>query len=123
MNSEPDSFDELFRCHFQPLIWFLVKQGFSPEDARDAAADAMVSVCREWRPQHPRAWVYTTAIRIAQKKPQRDLLGIKKAIEAGWAGSRGDDLWLAAEVGDYAEVLALLAMLTETQRTAVVWRM
>lgn len=60
---EPE-FDTFFRTTMPVLLAFLIKSGGNLEQAKDAAAEAMIDAYKQWDAiEHPKAWVYKVAVR------------------------------------------------------------
>jgi RNA polymerase sigma-70 factor (ECF subfamily) len=118
-------FDDFFRDNLAALRAFVIKNGFSYEEAADAAQEAMVGACRAWGYiSAPRAWVYRVAIRSAVRTVARQNDGVRRAVAGGWATSReqvaADQL---AAVDEQPLVEVLLARLPERQRAVIAWHL
>ncbi len=118
-------FDDFFRDNLAALQAFVIKSGFSREEAADAAQEAMVGACRAWDYiSTPRAWVYRVAIRSAIRAAARQTDGIRRAVAGGWATSSqqaaADQL---AAVDEQPLVEVLLARLPDRQRAVIAWHL
>ncbi len=122
MSREPDAFEEFFRRHFRHVVGFLVTLGFELDKAREVTSEAMYRAYLNWSTiSYPRAWVYTTAERIAVHESRRDADGIVRAIRGGWAAPPLIDP--CKVVDGYAEVVTVLSALPPAQRHVMAWFM
>ena len=118
-------FDEFFRQNLAALQGFVIKNGFSREEAADAAQEAMVRACHSWDYiSAPRAWVYRVALRSAVAAAARHDDGIRRAVAGGWAitseHAATDQL---AVIDERPLVEILLAKLPTRQRTVLAWHL
>ncbi|GAA2492966.1 RNA polymerase sigma factor [Winogradskya humida] len=56
--------DEFVRDDFLPVVWSLVAQGASVEEATDATQQAMIVACQKWPHPSPHAFVRLVAKRV-----------------------------------------------------------
>lgn len=111
-----------FRRDFPTLVAFLMKDGFSRDDAADATEEAMVEAHVQWdRIREPRRWVRTVARRHAIKAARRRRRGVQKAVRGGWLSSAHDDRQRIAAVDEHSRVVALLARLPGMQRSVMAY--
>ncbi|MFJ6394049.1 RNA polymerase sigma factor [Streptomyces sp. NPDC091972] len=67
-----EEFEEFFRAWFPRLVAIMVRRGYSLEDAKDSATDAMISLLQNWeKVSHKVAWVTLTANRLALRSAMR----------------------------------------------------
>ncbi|CCH35642.1 sigma-70 family RNA polymerase sigma factor [Actinosynnema sp. NPDC047251] len=117
-----EAFDEFFRADFARLIAFLVKLGYRPEDAEDAAGEAMAGLCAAWdRVEHPAAWVRLVAKRQALRFARRDVQRAVREVLARRADGPVDDQ--GPEVEDVLWLAEVLADLRPRERDVVVMSM
>lgn len=83
-----DGFVEFFDEQFVAVVRFLVGQGYSREEAEDAASEAMVCAMDAWRAvRYPNAWVRRVALRKVAGKRRRDGDEPRRGLVSGWAVS------------------------------------
>ncbi|MGI5503020.1 RNA polymerase sigma factor [Lentzea sp. CA-135723] len=126
MSDSPDDFDEFFRTDLPQLIRFLVRSGWGWEDARDAAAEAMLSAYQGWiEIDHPRAYVRKAACRVAAQQRRRDHERLQRSIRGGMTTPEHDDPYAMfdARMDATRRLVALLKLLPDKQRTVLVWHL
>jgi RNA polymerase sigma factor (sigma-70 family) len=123
VSSPGEDFDEFFRADLPQLIGFLVHAGWNWEDARDAAAEAMLSVYQGWvEIDHPRAYVRKAAIRIATAQRRRDRERTLRSIRGTPTPEQTDPYPLLDDRMDAARRLAaLLKQIPDKQRLVLIW--
>lgn len=121
-----EDFDEFFRAELPQLIRFLIHAGFSWEESRDAAAEAMLSAYQGWSEiQHPKAYVRTAAQRIAGHHNRRDRERALRSIQGGLVTpDQTDPFPMIDEALDaLPRLLALLDQVPIKQRLVLVWHL
>jgi len=115
-----DDYDAFFSSSFDPVRRALVLMFADAAIAEDATQEAFARAYRRWSRvsgmDDPTAWVYVVAVNVARRAVRRRRLLAWRDDEPRSAGD------VAAAVVASVTVHALLADLTERQRTAVVLR-
>jgi RNA polymerase sigma factor (sigma-70 family) len=102
-------------------VAFVRRLGYSLEDAKDAAAQAMTDACCRWQEiNEPRPWVRVAARRIALYEARHRRAGVNKAIRV-WAESRHEEVDQLYPMEGRLRVLALLDCLPDQQREVMAW--
>jgi RNA polymerase sigma factor (sigma-70 family) len=116
-------YEEFFRQEYPELVAFLRANGFNPEEAKDAAEDAMTDAYRSWVAiASPRKWVRTAAYRIACRAVARRKEEFRRVVENGLF----DSVYYDRSLEDRAEqeqILQLLDKLPVTQRQVMAWHL
>jgi DNA-directed RNA polymerase specialized sigma24 family protein len=117
-----EDFREFFRREISPLVTFVNRAGFGWHQACDAAQDAMVKAYVEWPGlTQPRAWVRTTAYRIAKAEAVRSKDGVLRAVAGGWSVSTHIDPDVAILGYEHEQLLKLLGSLPPRQQPILAW--
>jgi RNA polymerase sigma factor (sigma-70 family) len=123
LKRESDDFDPFFRDQYPRLVKHLVTLGFSDEEAKDAASEAMIEAYRRWDVINcPGAWVRVVARRVASRSAARYRDGLRRAAALETSAGvfrESDEQALFKE--DQRVVLALLAGLPARQRVVMAW--
>ncbi|GAB3903233.1 sigma-70 family RNA polymerase sigma factor [Kibdelosporangium lantanae] len=119
-----EDFSEFFQAETGPLVTFVRRTGVGLEQARDAAQEAMTRAFLEWAElRQPRAWVRTTAIRIAIAEDLRARDGIVRAVVGGWTVSTHVDPDVAVLSYEHEQLLKDLNTLPLRQRLVMTWKL
>jgi len=79
---DEQEFEAFFAAEYPGLVRHVVAQGYRPEQAVDAAEDAMTQLLISPDVQNPRAWLRVTARRTAQRASQRDRRRAELSVQA-----------------------------------------
>jgi RNA polymerase sigma-70 factor (ECF subfamily) len=119
-----DEFTAFFDRDFDRLVGFLCKSGYDREIARDAAAEAMTELLRQWSEvTAPKAWVRTVGSRIAFRLLAEGPRSVKAAIAGCWSTTDRADDRTRAVVEEQPAVVALLRQLPDVQREVMAWHL
>jgi RNA polymerase sigma factor (sigma-70 family) len=81
-----EAFEVFFADDFPRLVGFLITMGYGSGLAQECAAEAMLKAHERWLDlDQPRAWVRKVASRMALQEGTRDVDGVRRAVEGGWA--------------------------------------
>ncbi|MGV9365627.1 RNA polymerase sigma factor [Amycolatopsis sp. NPDC003731] len=117
-----EEFTAFFDRDFDRLVGFLCKSGYDREIARDAAAEAMTELLRQWSEvAAPKAWVRTVSRRIAFRLLAEGPRSVKAAIAGCWSTTDLADDQPRAVVEEHPAVVALLRQLPDAQREVMAW--
>ncbi|MEY9932577.1 RNA polymerase sigma factor (sigma-70 family) [Catenulispora sp. GP43] len=116
MDSTEMGFDGFFRQHYSRYVAYLIKLGFTRQEAEDATNEAMTEVYRRWsQVTNPIAYVYRTVLNQAVAERRRSDRGLDAASRA----VSGDPRHLfdgVAYKDDHILLLDLLRRLPPNQR-------
>jgi RNA polymerase sigma factor (sigma-70 family) len=117
-----ETFEQFFHTHYRRLVKQARYVGASMDEAEDAAAEAMLDVCKNWhRLDEPRAWSRRAVIRFYFKAKKRglDRIRAERVREQMGAPSFSADIHLTSwEEWQWIKQL-LLNELTYEQRQVV----
>jgi len=117
---EHEGFEAFFRRDFPALVGALIKDGFSRDDALDAAEAAMVQALTDWdRVRNPTAWVRKVAMRSAIAAARKRREDTQRAVRGGWLPSTHNDHERIAVIDERSRVLGMLARLPDKQRSVM----
>lgn len=126
MSENADDFDDFFRIELPRLVGFLINAGFGLEEARDAAAEAMLSTLQAWAElDYPKAYVRKAAHHVASNQTRRDQERTLRSIQGGWVTP--DQIDPFATVDDAldgpARLSELMNLLPHRQRLVLAWHL
>ncbi|WP_370965001.1 RNA polymerase sigma factor [Amycolatopsis sp. cg9] len=119
-----DEFAAFFDRDFDRLVGFFCKSGFDREIARDAAAETMTELLRQWSEvTAPKAWVRTVGSRIASRLVMEGPRSVQAAIVGCRSTTDRADDQPHAVVEEQDVVAELLRQLPDVQRVVMAWRL
>lgn len=121
-NDEPTSPEDYARRGGAALVGYLIKMGFTLEDARDAASETVARMCADWNGiAHPRSWARVTAYRVAvdaqRARRSEGEKGRRAETQAGPADPAAEDLWMLKE--EQRAVIDCIRGLPPRQRSVI----
>jgi RNA polymerase sigma-70 factor (ECF subfamily) len=126
VSENADDFDDFFRVELPRLVGFLINAGFRPEEARDAAAEAMFSTLQAWAElDYPKAYARKTGHHVASKQTRRDQERTLRSIRGGWVTPDQIDPFAGVDdaLDGVARLSELMSLLPHRQRLVLAWHL